>query len=475
MKDMKSPVLKTEEIIAATGGTLVRGNPDGAFEGLSTNSRDVVKGNLFIPLTGERFDGHDFIPDAVKNGASGLLIQRREEGIPERVPGDVSVVLVDDTLRALGDIANLWRRKFTIPVVAVTGSSGKTTTKEMIATVAGLSGNVLKSRGNYNNLVGLPLSLLELNAEHEIAVVEMGTSRRGEIERLTTIAEPDIGVITNIGPAHLEGFGSVDVVMEEKGDLFFNMRDNGVAVINRDDEFSRILADRWMGRNISFGIDENAFVRAERIFMRGERGVSFTLKMGGTGKGIDMTVVGRHNIYNALACAAACRAMDIEYDLICDGLSAFRQIQGRMDVHRLKRGGAVIDDTYNANPASTMEALKTLNDLKGKNESIVIFGDMLELGEEAERLHEEIGRAMADTGVGSIFLRGDFSGSVAKGAMEEGFREDHIYFVETPGMMLGVLHSLLRGGDWILIKGSRNMKMEEFLHAIIGEFGLETG
>ncbi|MBW2544573.1 MAG: UDP-N-acetylmuramoyl-tripeptide--D-alanyl-D-alanine ligase, partial [Deltaproteobacteria bacterium] len=270
MKDMKSPVLKTEEIIAATGGTLVRGNPAGAFEGLSTDSRAVIKGNFFIPLTGERFEGHDFIPDAVKNGASGLLIQRRAEGIQESVPGDVSVVLVDDTLRALGDIANLWRRKFTIPVVAVTGSSGKTTTKEMIAMVAGLSGNVLKSRGNYNNLVGLPLSLLEMNAEHEIAVVEMGTSRRGEIERLTTIAEPDIGVITNIGPAHLEGFGSVDAVMEEKGDLFFNMRDDGLAIINRDDEFSRILADRWTGRNISFGIDENAFVRAERIFMRGE-------------------------------------------------------------------------------------------------------------------------------------------------------------------------------------------------------------
>ncbi|MEA1971584.1 MAG: UDP-N-acetylmuramoyl-tripeptide--D-alanyl-D-alanine ligase [Thermodesulfobacteriota bacterium] len=459
-----------EEIIAATKGTLIRGNLESVFEGLSTNSEDVIGGNLFIPLIGERFNGHSFIPDAIKNGASGLLVQRGEEEITRGVPGDVSVVLVDDTLHALGDIANLWRNKFTIPVVAVTGSSGKTTTKEMIATVAGLSGNVLKSRGNYNNLVGLPLSLLELKPGHEMAVIEMGTNRRGEIERLTTIAEPDIGVITNIGLAHLEGFGSVDVVMEEKGDLFSNMKDNGVAVINRDDAFSRILADRWIGRNISFGIDENAFVRAERIFMRGERGVSFTLEMGGTGKGIDMTVVGRHNIYNALACAAACRAMDIEYDLICDGLSGFRQIQGRMDVHRLKGGGIVIDDTYNANPASAMEALKALNDLKGNNESIVIFGDMLELGEEAERLHEKIGRAMADTGVGSIFLRGDFAGAVARGAIEGGFREDHIYFAETPDRIIETLRSLLREEDWILVKGSRGMKMEEFLQVIIEEF-----
>ncbi|MBN2538815.1 MAG: UDP-N-acetylmuramoyl-tripeptide--D-alanyl-D-alanine ligase [Deltaproteobacteria bacterium] len=475
MKEMKSPILKAGEIITATGGTLIKGNPDGIFEGLSTDSRNVGEGNLFIPLTGERFDGHDFIRDAVKKGAAGLLVQRGADEIPEDALDNICVILVDDTLRALGDIANLWRNKFTIPVVAVTGSSGKTTTKEMIATVAGLSGTVLKSKGNYNNLVGLPLSLLELNRGHEKAVVELGTNRRGEIARLTDIANPDVGVITNIGPAHLEGFGSLDGIMMEKGDLFSHMKDSGVAIINRDDPFSRVLADRWTGRNISFGIDENAFVRAESIFMRNEGGVSFTLKMGGTGKGVDMAVVGRHNIYNALACAAACRAMDIEYDLICEGLSAFRQIQGRMDVHRLKMGGTVIDDTYNANPTSTREALKTLNDLKGKNESIVVFGDMLELGEEAERLHEEVGSAMAETGVGSIFLRGDFSRSVARGAIKEGFREDHIYFVETPDMMMEVLHSLLRGGDWILIKGSRNMKMEKFLHAIIAEFDLEAG
>ena len=469
---MKSPILKTGEIVAATRGTLVRGNPGGVFAGLTTSSRDVIGGNLFIPLVGERFDGHDFIPDAVNRGAAGLLVGRGAKEIPENAFGDASVILVDDTLRALGDIANLWRNKFTVPVVAVTGSSGKTTTKEMIATVAGLSGAVLKSRGNYNNLVGLPLSLLELNAGHEMAVVEMGTNKRGEIARLTVIAEPDIGVITNIGPAHLEGFGSLEVVMEEKGDLFSNMRNDGVAIINRDDPFSRVLADRWTGRNISFGIDENAFVRAERIFMRGERGVSFTLTMGEIGKGIDMAVVGRHNIYNALACAAACWAMDIEYDLICEGLSAFKQIEGRMDIHRLKNGVTVIDDTYNANPASVMEALKTLSDLKGKNESTVIFGDMLELGEEAERLHEGIGKAMADTGVGNLFLRGEFGGSVARGAVKRGFREDHIYFDATPDRVRDVLHSLLREGDWILVKGSRNMKMEEFLHAIREEFGL---
>jgi len=468
---VKSPLLKTQEIVTATGGTLVRGSLDGLFEGLSTDSRDVAGGNLFVTLAGERFDGHAFITDAVKRGAAGLLVQRGVDEMPDDVLDDTSVILVGDTLRALGDIAKLWRKKFAIPVVAVTGSSGKTTTKEMIATVAEGFGTVLKSRGNYNNLIGLPLSLLEMDTGHEMAVVEMGTNKRGEIARLAAIADPDIGVITNIGPAHLEGFGSLDIVMEEKGDLFSNMKASGVAVINRDDPFTRTLADRWAGRNIGFGIEENAFVRAERIFMRGERGMSFTLNMGGIGKGIDMTVVGRHNIYNALACAAACWAMDIPYDLICEGLSAFRQVEGRMDIHRLKGGGTVIDDTYNANPASVMEALKTLGDLKGKNESVVILGDMLELGEGAERLHEEVGKAVANTGVGSLFLKGDFSQSIAKGAVERGFREDHIYYAETPDRIMGLLHALVREGDWILVKGSRRMKMEEFLHAILEEFG----
>jgi len=468
---LKTLLLKATEVVQATGGTLIRGNPRGVFEGVSTDSRDVAEGNLFIPLRGERFDGHAFIRDAVRRGAAGLLAERGMDGIGEETAGDIPVILVADTLRALGDIAHLWRNKFAIPVVAVTGSSGKTTTKEMIATVAGLSKTVLKSRGNYNNLIGLPLSLLELTAEHEAAVVEMGTNRRGEIARLAAIADPGIGVITNIGPAHLEGFGSLNVVMEEKGDLFLTMKDSGVAVINRDDPFSRVLADRWVGRNIGFGIDENAFVRAERIFMRGERGVSFTLNMGGIGKGIDMTVVGRHNIYNALACAAACWALDIPYDLICEGLSVFSQIEGRMEIHRLRKGGTVIDDTYNANPASVTEALKTLADLKGKNESIVILGDMLELGGETERLHEEVGRTVADTGVGILFLKGDFSDAVARGAVERGFGEDRIHFAETPDTVMAVLRRLVREEDWMLIKGSRRMKMEEFLYAILEEFG----
>ncbi len=471
MKGSKYPLLQVMDVLKATGGVLCGGTVDGVFEGISSDSRDLIEGNLFIPLIGDKFNGHDFISDALNAGISGLLLQKGACDIPESVPAGVTVILVEDTLRALGDIANMWRKRFDIPVVAVTGSCGKTTTKEMISKVLELSGNVLKSRGNYNNLIGLPLSLLEINALHEMAVVEMGTNSRGEIARLAAIAEPNVGVITNIGPAHLEGFGSLEAVAEEKGSLFFNMRDNGVAVINRDDSFLRTLSDKWLGRNISFGIDENAFVRADSIFMRGERGISFTMNIGGMSKGIDMSVVGRHNIYNALACASACWAMEIPYDLICEGLSSFRQVKGRMDIYRLKNGSIVIDDTYNANPASVKEALITMGDLKGKNESIVFLGDMLELGEDTIRLHEEVGRAIADTGVGTLFLKGEFSESVAKGAIDNGFRRENIYFSDEPEFVMEVLHKILRDGDWILIKGSRRMKMEEFLHAIVGTFG----
>jgi UDP-N-acetylmuramoyl-tripeptide--D-alanyl-D-alanine ligase (EC 6.3.2.10) len=196
--------LTIDEILRATGGNIIQGDPGGVFRGISTDSRSISKGNLFLPIRGKRFDGHDFIAAAVRGGARGSLVQRGLEGKVKAAPGDVALILVDDTLKALGDIAHFWRNKFEIKVIAVTGSSGKTTTKEMIAGITGLAKKVLKNRGNFNNLIGLPLTLFEMNADHEVAILEMGTNKRGEIERLTRIAEPDVGLITNIGPAHLK-------------------------------------------------------------------------------------------------------------------------------------------------------------------------------------------------------------------------------------------------------------------------------
>ncbi|MFA4916351.1 MAG: UDP-N-acetylmuramoyl-tripeptide--D-alanyl-D-alanine ligase [Syntrophales bacterium] len=465
-------ILAGHEILKSTGGALIMGSADRVFHGVSTDSRDVSEGNLFIPLKGERFDGHDFLGVAMRGGAAGFLIQR--ELLNNEEFKDLTVIRVEDTLRALGDIAHFWREKFSFPVIAITGSSGKTTTKEMVACIAGLTKKVLRTEGNFNNLIGLPLTIFRMNDQHDLAILEMGTNTPGEIGKLTRIAEPDIGLITNIGPAHLEGLKSLDLIREEKGDLFQNMRRRGIAIINRDDDEVNILDSRRQGRRMTFGIEKDADISAENISTRGERGVSFTLKIDGIGRELTMAVVGRHNIYNALAAAASCRALGIEHQIICRGLSSFRPIPGRMKVHRLKNGAFLIDDTYNANPASVREALKTLKWLKEDHNSTVIMADMLELGEKVEEMHEYIGSLMAETGVGNIFLRGNFPRVTARGAVKRGF-SGNLFFYETPEEVVAYLQSSLKKGDWILVKGSRKMKMEEITGEIIRAFGVMEG
>ena len=467
--------LTVDEILKATNGTVIKESSVSVFKGLSTDSRSTSKGTLFLPIIGKIFDGHDFIATAIKDGASGSLVQRGLEGKIKAISGDATLILVDDTLKALGDIARFWRSKFEIPVIAVTGSSGKTTTKEMMAEIIGLAKRVLKSRGNFNNLVGLPLTLLEMNTSHETAILEMGTNARGEIGRLTRIAKPDVGLITNIGPAHLEGLESMDVVKEEKWDLFNNMKNRGVAIINSDDDLLSTLASHWKGKSVTFGIEKDADVRAERITKNVGMGANFILKINGNSRELTMSTAGEHNVYNALAAAASSLAVGIEYDLICEGLTSFKPISGRMEILKLKNGAFLIDDAYNANPASVSAALKTLKNLRGKHGSTVILGDMLELGVWAEEMHEGIGSLMADTGVDTIFLRGELARMVAKGAIKKGLKNDRIFFHETTEEIVAHLKSYLKKGDWMLVKGSRKMRMGEIVEEIIREFGLEEG
>jgi len=333
---------------------------------------------------------------------------------------------------------------------------------------------VLKTEGNFNNLIGLPLTIFQIDDQHDLAILEMGTNTPGEIGRMSRITEPNIGLITNIGPAHLEGLKSLNLIREEKGALFQNMAGRGIAIINRDDEEVEILDRRWQGRRVTFGIKRDADVSAENISTRGEMGVSFTLKIGGMEQEITMAMVGRHNIYNALAAAASCWALGMEHHIICQGLSAFKPLSGRMEVHRLKNGAFLIDDTYNANPASVREALKTIKDLKEDHNSTVIMADMLELGERVEEMHEGIGSLMAETGVGTIFLRGRFSRCTAHGAIKGGF-SGNLFFYETPEQVVAYLQSSLKEGDWVLVKGSRKMKMEEITEEIIRAFGVMEG
>ncbi|MDD5476582.1 MAG: UDP-N-acetylmuramoyl-tripeptide--D-alanyl-D-alanine ligase, partial [Syntrophales bacterium] len=330
-----------------------------------------------------------------------------------------------------------------------------------------------KNTGNLNNCIGFPLSLLQLKSEHQAGVFELAANRLGEIALLAEIARPDVAVITNVGPAHLQGFETLESVREEKGSIFSALNQEGFAIINRDDANIRVLEDRLRGKSISFGVNEQATVRAEHIFTRGEMGVSFTLKIGGLSRGIDMNILGVHNIYNALAAAASSWAINVPFEDICEGLGEFRQIRGRMSVSRLSSGVILIDDSYNANPASVAAALKTLATLKKNGLSIVIFGDMLELGDYAAAKHKEAGALMADTSVDMLFLMGEESGSVAEGAMEAGMTAAQIQKVSGPEEVLSVLREIPRHDLWILVKGSRAMGMERFAEAIMADQGTE--
>jgi UDP-N-acetylmuramoyl-tripeptide--D-alanyl-D-alanine ligase len=465
-----TPVLSGAEILKATGGVPLRGGGEWVCRGISTDTRTLREGNLFIALTGENFDGHDWLAVAAQNGAAGLLIRTDRSGRAAPRAEGPPVIGVPDTLQALGEIARDWRRRFPIPVVAITGSSGKTTTREMLTAIASRSRRLLATQGNLNNLIGLPQALLGLRPEHQLAVVEMGTSSPGEIARLAAIAEPGIGLITNIGPAHLEGLGSVEAVREEKGALFTAMNGHGTALLNHDDDEIMVLARRWQGSRITYGLTPGADVGARQIESAGIEGIRFILVSAGRTIPVRLPVPGRHNVVNALAAAAAAQVLGFGLKTIAAGLAAYHAVSGRLEIRPLGNGAFLIMDTYNANPASVREALRTLQELRGDGAAVVILGDMLELGQQAQALHEETGAVLAATGVDHLFLKGTLSRSIAAGAIREGFPAQRILFFEEPDTVVTCLKTYLGAADWILVKGSRKLKMEKVAEVIISAF-----
>jgi UDP-N-acetylmuramoyl-tripeptide--D-alanyl-D-alanine ligase len=464
------PEFPADEVVTATGGKLLQGEAACRLRGVSTDSRQLVQGNLYIPLKGDRFDGHDFLGEAIARGAGGLLMDAHHAGMLEtvsKIPGSCPVIVVEDTLRALGDLARFWRRRSGQPVIAITGSSGKTTTKEMTAAVLEQTFSVLKTEGNLNNLIGLPLTLLRLERSHDLAIVELGTNARGEIKRLTEIAEPDIGLVTNIGPAHLEGLKTLENIREEKGDLYGTMSRSGVAVFNADDEAMAPLRRLWTGRTVTYGVISQADLTASDIAKEGVAGQSFRLNCGPDSVSVRLSASGMHNIYNALAAAALSRASGLGIDKISQGLRNFRPVTARFEIHCLPNGAFLVDDTYNANPASVREALKTIQTLKGSSRSVAILGDMLELGPSAEQLHEAVGLEAAATDVGRLYLKGPLSRSTAAGAAKGGLPGERIRSFENADEIVDPILSFVEQGDWILVKGSRRMKMEEIVKKIL--------
>ncbi len=431
-------------------------------KGVSIDSRTIREGELFVALKGDRFDGHDFVPEVIKKGAWGALVDRTALEDRFSILGSLKNILpVEDTLSALQEMAYRHRRTFTVPVVGITGSNGKTTTKEMLAGILQKQGPVLKNEGNLNNHIGVPLTLLRFNAGHKAAVVEMGMSAPGEIDMLARFVGPDVGVITNIGPAHLEFLKSMDLVAEAKGELFHHLKPGGTAVLNTDDDYFDTLKKKFSGRVLSYGIDKESDVRASEI--RQEKDFTdFTIRSDGSTTKVRLRAVGKHNIYNALAAAAAALAMGLSVDVVRDGLDDFLPTALRSELRQV-RGRTVFADCYNANPASMDAALATLMSLKSGNKAIAVLGDMLELGTVAVDAHRAIGATAVRLGVDLVITVGPLAKHIGAGAIAAGMPKDRVLEAGSQAEAAALLKKLSVPGDAVLIKGSRGMKMEKIL------------
>lgn len=445
-----------QEIVQATGGNVRGEMPGASVSGVSTDSRSVLPGELFVPLKGDRFDGHDYLPAVFDKKVR--LVLAEESRIPLlTLPADVTVVMVADTLRALGDLAAFHRNRFRIPIIGITGSNGKTTTKEMLASVLESLGEGLKTKGNLNNLIGLPQMVFQLNDSHRWAVLEMGMSEFGEIDRLAEIAAPQTGIITNAYPAHLANLGSVEGVARAKGELFQRLKAGDTAIYNADDPFISVTPIPEGVKRSGFGLHD-ADITAVNITPCGNEGQKFNLNIGDKSAEVMLHAFGTHNIYNALAAAAAADSLGMPIESIAAGLASFTPYDKRFNLAEL--GPIVlVDDSYNSNPASTGAALLTIRELKGENRAIAVLGDMLELGEESLAAHRDVGH-LAATCVERLYLYGPMGADVAEAALEGGMPENEVIHAASHDEIVQDIVKDHLDGDYILVKGSRGMRMD---------------
>lgn len=456
------------EIIAATGGKLARTGAASRFGEIVTDSAKVKRNSVFIALKGERHDAHRFVGDAVRRGAACVVIHR---ALPAATLGSAAAVRVKDTLRALGDLAHCRREKLAPKVLAITGSNGKTTTKEMVAAILAegsldgqrLRGRVLKTEGNFNNLVGLPLTLLRLTRRHRVAVLELGTNFPGEIARLAEIADPDMAIITAVAAAHLEGLNSLAGVAREKGSLFGKVRAGGTLVVNVDDPWVRRLAAKFRGRKLTYG--QRGQVRAHSWRVRAAKGMEFTLQYGRDSSKINLHYLGQHNVSNALGAAALTLGAGVGLAAVRRGLAKAKPFAMRMQIEHW-RGIGIINDTYNANPGSMNAALATLASIDCRGKKIAVLGDMFELGKHSTKEHRALGRAAAQAQLDHLYLLGGQAGVARQGALRAGMKADRVTIGADHGDLAAQLRRQVARGDWLLFKGSRGMKMERVLEAL---------
>ena len=455
--------LTLRDVARAVGETAPEGAEDCHFSGVSVDTRTLGPGTLFVPLLGDNFDAHDFVDQALAAGARGVLFERRaQEKVSKALQGhDVVSLAVDDTLRALGDVAHALVKRSRLPTVAITGSAGKTSTKDMAALMLATRGPVCATPGNFNNLVGLPLTVFRCEREHRFLLLEMGMNAPGEIARLAEIAAPDVGLVTNVGAAHIGRFGSLEGVAEAKGELYAGLSEKALAVVNADDPLVVAQADkRCAARRRSFGRTVDADIRIEDVTMGTAGTTEATLRLEGGRHRVQLSVLGAHNVWNAAAALAATR----DYvSGIGDALAALHGHKGPENrMERFERAGAVvISDCYNANPKSTVAALDAIAAVPVARRRIAVLGDMLELGDLAPTCHRETGAHVAELGFDQLVAVGEFAEELASGARRAGMTSVRIQTV--PDALDAASHLELARGDWVLIKGSRGLKMERLL------------
>ena len=454
--------LSVKEILKCSQGSLLKGDEKYFINSISTDTRSLKKDDLFIALKGKNFNGHDFIRNAEELGAKGIVVSEDIKNVKD-LKFEI-IIKVNDTLQSLKSIARYYLSKFkNLKIVGVTGSNGKTTTKDIIAHILGKENKVLKAKGSFNNSIGIPLTVFELNSSHNVLVLEYGTNFIGEIKELVEIASPDISVITNIGRTHLEFFKNERNVLREKMDLINGMKEDKTVIINIDDKYLVTILNSIKEKKIlTYGIKNNADINAVDIYDLGERGFKFILRILDKNVEVNFPLLGMHNIYNALAGVSVGFTLGVDINIIKEALEDFKIDSP----HRLEKFKIedilIIDDSYNANPESVREAIRVLSDISGKRK-IIVLGDMLELGDKEVEFHKEVGVLVKNYNIDILITLGELSENINLGALESGMSDKNMYHFDNKEGIVNLLKNLLKKGDAVLIKGSRKMKMEEIV------------
>jgi UDP-N-acetylmuramoyl-tripeptide--D-alanyl-D-alanine ligase len=459
------PRLAIAELVEGTGGTLASGRPAGVLTGVSIDSRTCAPGDAFFAIRGPHRDGHAFVGDARARGAGAVVVSHRPAEL--HLPADFPVILVDDTTVALQRLAAFHRRRLRLPVVAITGSNGKTTTKELTAAVLARRFRVLKAAGSFNNQWGLPLTLLSLEPAHEAAVLELGMNAFGEIAALAQLAQPSVGVVTLIAPAHLEGVGSLEGVQKAKGELVQAIPPDGLVVLNADDPLVLALAREARARVVTYGETAGADVRLADV-RTAATGLAFTVTAGGHATAVRLPLAGRHNAWNATAALAVGLALGVPLPTAVAGLAEAAPLKGRL-AWREARGVRVLDDTYNANPVSLRAALDALRAAGPGGRMWAVFGDMLELGPISDAAHEEAGRSIAALPAAGLATTGTATRRTAAAARAAGCPD--VATFGTPEEAAAHVAARAGSGDRVLVKGSRGMRMERAVEALLARLG----